>query len=122
MLSKASLFPNPTPLMPTGVLAIRHANDCVSSDGISGTLTLFYARGTVHISWDSEFFDFGDSAVVLVRSRGYYCVCGKDIVCGTVLGCGCNIHYDSANAKPPYKDTQELRTYRNFLREYCLKS
>ena len=55
---------------------IRYKNDCVSNGSISGTLTLFYARGTVHISLDSEFFDFGDSAVALVRLREYYCVCG----------------------------------------------
>ena len=76
MLSWASHFPDPTPLLPTGVLVIRYTNDCVSIDDISGTLTLSYARGTVHISLDSEFFDFGDSAVALIRSRGYYFVCG----------------------------------------------
>ena len=76
MLSKASHFPDPTPLLPTGVLAIRHTNDCVSNDSISGTLTLSYARGTVHISRDSEFFDFGDSAVAPVRSRGYFSLFG----------------------------------------------
>ena len=80
MLSWASHFPDPTPLLPTGMLVIRYTNDCVSNDGISGTLTLSYARGTVHISWDSEFFDFGDSAVALIRSRKYYYVCGEGVL------------------------------------------
>ena len=88
MLSKASLFPDPTPLLPTGVLVIRYINDCVSNDGISGTLTLSYARGTVHISQHSEFSDFGDSAVAPVGLRKYYFVWGGGIVGGTVF-CVC---------------------------------